>query len=426
MLARRGCRWIPGETGRPGIQPFTGRFMTITPARRTRDITYAVRDIILIADEAKAAGKELLYLNIGDPNIYDFQTPAHVVEAVALAMRQNHNGYSHSSGIEEARDAIRRDAQRKGIRAIQDLFVTTGASEAIEIALSALVDAGDNVLIPAPGYPLYSALLAKLEAEQRHYLLDEDKGWQPDLADIEARIDTRTRAIVIINPNNPTGAVYSRETLAGVIDLCRRHNLVLFSDEIYDRILFHDQQHHPSASLAEDVCILTFNGLSKNFVAPGFRIGWCIVSGPGELCQEYLAAMLKLTRARLSANHPAQFGIAPALDGDQSHLARINEILERRARLTDRMLNNIPGIRCVRPGAAFYAFPSLEIQADDETFVKALIRETGVVVVHGGGFGQKPGTRHFRLVTLPDDQILERAYERIGTFLETWRRREQA
>ncbi|MCA9787029.1 MAG: aminotransferase class I/II-fold pyridoxal phosphate-dependent enzyme, partial [Candidatus Cloacimonetes bacterium] len=179
--------------------------MAIKPAHRTEKITYAVRDIVLIADQARAAGKELLYLNIGDPNIYDFRTPDHLIEATAEAMRQNHNGYSHSSGIEEARDAIRRDALGKGVKAIRDIFVTTGASEAIEIALSALVDQGDNVLVPAPGYPLYTALLAKLEAEQRSYLLDEDHGWQPDLADIEARIDSRTRALVLINPNNPTG-----------------------------------------------------------------------------------------------------------------------------------------------------------------------------------------------------------------------------
>ena len=398
--------------------------MAIKPAHRTEKITYAVRDIVLIADQARAAGKELLYLNIGDPNIYDFRTPDHLIEATAAAMRQNHNGYSHSSGIEEARDAIRRDALGKGVKAIRDIFVTTGASEAIEIALSALVDQGDNVLVPAPGYPLYTALLAKLEAEQRSYLLDEDHGWQPDLADIEARIDSRTRALVLINPNNPTGSVCDRETLLGVLDLCRRHNLVLFSDEIYDRLLFHGQQHLPSASLTDDVCVLTFSGLSKNFVAPGFRIGWCIVSGPEEHCRDYLDAMLKLTRARLSANHPAQYAIAPALDGDKSHLENIIQILERRADLTDRVLNQIPGIRCVRPGAAFYAFPSLDIRSDDESFVKALIRETGVVVVHGGGFGQKPGTRHFRLVTLPDDRILERAYQRIGDFLADWTRAE--
>lgn len=400
--------------------------MSIIPARRTENVTYAVRDIILIADEAKAAGKEMLYLNIGDPNIYDFHTPDHLIDAVESAMRRNQNGYSHSSGIEEARDAIRRDALRKGIRGIQDIFVTTGASEAIDIALSALANEGDNVLIPAPGYPLYSALLTKLEAEPRYYLLNEEDGWQPDLADIEARIDGRTKAIVLINPNNPTGAVYSRSTLEGVIDLCRRHNLVLFSDEIYDRILYSGNRHLASGSLVDDICVLTFNGLSKNFVAPGFRIGWCIVSGPADFCGNYLAAMLKLTRARLSASHPAQYAIAPALDGDQSHLAGINRTLERRAELTDRMLNRIEGLHCVRPGAAFYAFPRLDIVADDESFVKALIRATGVVVVHGGGFGQKPGTRHFRLVTLPDDSILERAYERVGDFLAGWRRRESS
>ncbi len=394
--------------------------MRIEPARRTRDMVYAVRDIVLVAEEAQRAGKDLLYLNIGDPNLYDFRTPEHILDAVRDAMYRNRNGYSHSSGIEEARDAIRRRALSQGIREIRDIFVTTGASEAIDIALSSLVNPGDNVLIPAPGYPLYSSLLCKLDVQAREYLLNEEEGWQPDLADMEARVDDKTRAIVLINPNNPTGAVYRKEFIEGVIDLCRRNGLVLFSDEIYDRLLFDDHQHVSSASLADDVCILTFNGLSKNYVAPGFRIGWCIVSGPQETTADYLAAMLKLTRARLSASHPMQYGIAPALDGDDSHLQDMIQRLESRAALTDRMMNAIEGIRCVRPQAAFYAFPSLEIEEEDEDFVKALIRETGVVVVHGGGFGQKPGSRHFRIVTLPDEEILRRAYERVADFLQAW------
>ncbi|MDP2360991.1 MAG: aminotransferase class I/II-fold pyridoxal phosphate-dependent enzyme [bacterium] len=397
--------------------------MPIHPAERTRQIRYAVRDIILIADEARRRGRDLLYLNIGDPNPYHFRTPQHILEATIKAMRDNLNGYSPSSGIPEAMSAIRRDAEARGLRAIQDVFIGTGASECIEIALSALVNRGDNVLLPFPGYPLYTALTAKLECEGRPYFLDEANGWQPDLEDLAARIDEQTRAVVLINPNNPTGGTWSREVLLAVIELCRRHGLVLFSDEIYDRLIYNGEQHVPTASLAEDICLLTFNGLSKNWVAPGFRLGWCIVSGPHELLGDYLDAMLKLTRARLCANHPEQHAIRVALEGDQSHIKAMNEVLKRRAQLADRMLNQAEGISLVPPGGAFYAYPRLDITGNDGDFVRELILDTGVVVVPGSGFGQRPGTAHFRLVTLPDDEVLSRAFERIADFTRAWRRR---
>ncbi len=397
--------------------------MSIQAAKRTQHIRYAVRDIILIADEARRRGRDLLYLNIGDPNPYQFRTPEHILEATIKAMRDNLNGYSPSSGIPEAVAAIRRDAERRGLKNIQDVFIGTGASETIEIALSALVDRGDNVLLPFPGYPLYTALTAKLECEGRPYFLDEANGWQPDLADMAARIDEHTRAIVLINPNNPTGGVWSRETLLQIIELCRQHNLVLLSDEIYDRLIYNGQEHVPTASLADDICILTFNGLSKNWVAPGFRLGWCIVSGPDKLIKDYLEAMLKLTRARLCANHPEQHAIRVALEGDQSHIQSMNEILKRRAELAGRMLNQVEGMSLIPPGGAFYAYPSLYIEGDDSDFVRQLILDTGVVVVPGSGFGQRPGTSHFRLVTLPDDETLRKAFERIGNFVTAWRAR---
>jgi alanine-synthesizing transaminase len=401
---------------------FKGVLMSIQPAKRTLDIRYAVRDVILVAEEARKAGKDMLYLNIGDPNPCGWQTPKAILDATNDAMRANHNGYSPSSGIAPAVDAIQRDAESKGIRNIQDIFISTGASEAIEIGLSALVNRGENVLLPFPGYPLYTAITAKLEVEGRPYFLNEEDNWQPDLADMEARIDSNTRAIVLINPNNPTGATYSRETLLGVIELCRRHQLVLFSDEIYDRLIFSGAEHISTGSLCDDVCILTFNGLSKNWVAPGFRIGWCIVSGPTELVHDYLDAMLKLTRARLCANHPEQHSIPVALEGSQEHLTPLNEALRRRAQMTFDMLNHDSGIRCVQPGGAFYAYPSLDIAEDDNSFVKALILETGVVVVPGTGFGQKPDSRHFRIVTLPEDEVLRRAFERIAEFTYAWKR----
>jgi alanine-synthesizing transaminase len=392
----------------------------ITPSRRTEKITYAVRDVVLLAEEAARRGKEMLYLNIGDPNLFDFQTAPEIINSVHRAMLANRNGYAPSSGIEEAREAIREDCRRKGISAIRDVFITTGASEAIDICLTALVDRGENVLIPAPGYPLYSAIIHKLEAEPRFYYLDEADAWQPDLEDIASRIDEKTRAIVIINPNNPTGAIYSGEVLRGIIALAREHNLVIFSDEIYDSLILEGGEHIPTASLDPEAAVITLNGLSKNYLAPGFRIGWGVVSGPEDQLKDYLEAVNKLLRARLSASHPVQWAIKPALEGERSHLIDAREKLTRRRDVTVEMLNEISGISCVAPRGAFYAFPRLEIPGSDNDFVRGLIRETGVVVVPGSGFGQRPGTNHFRVVFLAPEAVLERAYRAIGRFMESY------
>lgn len=392
----------------------------IIPSRRTGKITYAVRDVILLAEEAARQGKEMTYLNIGDPNKFDFRTSPEIIAAVHRAMLDNHNGYAPSSGIEEAREAIRANARRKGISAIRDVFVTTGASEAIDICLTALLNPGDNVLIPAPGYPLYSAIIHKLEAEPRFYYLDEENGWHPHLEDIASRIDERTRGIVVINPNNPTGAVYSREVLEGIITLAREHDLVIFSDEIYDSLTLDGREHIATASLDPGAAVITLNGLSKNYLAPGFRIGWGIASGPEELTAVYLEAVNKLLRARLSASHPVQWAIKPALEGVQDHLVEARAKLTRRRDITVEMLNAVEGISCVAPEGAFYAFPRLEIPVSDSEFVGELIKATGVVVVPGSGFGQREGTNHFRVVYLAPEPVLERAYRAIGRFMESY------
>jgi len=393
-------------------------FPPIKPARRTENIEYAVRDIVLVAEEAKKKGKKLLFLNIGDPIQYDFRTPEPLVEATYQAMRENLTGYSASEGVDEAIEAIRQEARSHGIEPA-DIFVTTGASEAIDFALTALVNEGENVLVPYPGYPLYTAILAKLGAEPNPYYLDEDNAWQPDLADIESKINEKTRAIVIINPNNPTGAVYSEETLRGIIEIAKKYHLVIFSDEIYDKLVFDGKRHIPIASLDKDVPVVTFNGLSKCYLAPGFRIGWGIVSGPREVVKDFVEAIHKLARARLSTSHPKQYAIPVALNGNQNHLREVIEKLERRRNLTVEMLNDIPGISCVKPQGAFYAFPRIDIPGvSDREFVKELIAETGVVVVHGSGFGQKPGTAHFRVVFLPPEEVLAEAYDRIKKFMK--------
>ncbi len=392
----------------------------ITPAKRTKNITYAVRDIVVLANEVAKSGKEMLYLNIGDPNIYDFEPPKHLVEATYKAMLENKNGYAPSSGIKEAVDAIEREAERKGITNVHDIFVTTGASEAIDICLTALVNEGENVLTPTPGYPLYTAIESKLEMVSNPYYLDEKNGWTPDIDDMKSKINDKTKAIILINPNNPTGSLYTQESLLQIIDLALENDLVIFADEIYDKLLFDGKEHVSIASLNKDVSCITFGGLSKNYMVPGFRIGWGIVSGRKEVLADYIEAMNKILRARLSANHPEQYGIKPSLEGEQSNLIEAKEKLTLRRDMTVEMLNAIPGISCVKPEGAFYAFPQLHMNQPDNHFVAELIKETGVVVVPGSGFGQVPGTQHFRVVFLPNEQILEKAYKAIGDFYQKY------
>jgi alanine-synthesizing transaminase len=389
----------------------------IRPAERTYKVEYAIRDILKIAEEAKAAGKQLLYLNIGDPIAFDFQTPRHMVEACHRALLENHTGYEHSSGLQEAREAIGNSIRRKGIHSWLDLFVTSGASEAIELCLTALVNPGEEVLTPAPGYPLYSAVLGKIEARNVPYYLEEERDWEPDIADIKSKITPKTRALVLINPNNPTGSQYSRQVLEEIIGLSLEHKFVIFSDEIYDKLVLDGPDSISIASLSDEAPVITMNGLSKSYLVPGFRIGWGVVTGKKEMMSEYIEAINKCLRARLCAVTPLQYAIKAALEGPQEHVAEVKAKLRRRRDITYNRLNSISGISCVKPAAAFYAFPRLHIEEPDTRFVAELIRETGVVVVHGDGFGQRPGTRHMRIVFLPQEEILEEAFDRLEAFM---------
>lgn len=393
----------------------------IRPARRTEKITYAVRDVTLWADEAAAAGKEILYLNIGDPNLFDFETPAHIVEATCAAMRANKNGYAPSSGTAAARAAVEQDNAAKGISGIVHTYVTSGSSEAIDLAMAALVDPGDNVLIPSPGYPLYPAVLIRFGAEGRSYRLDEAIGWQPDVESIRSQIDERTRALVLINPNNPTGSVTSREVLEAVIEIALEHNLVIFSDEIYDRLVFEPGSFIATASLSREAKIITLHGLSKVFVAPGFRLGWASISGPRGELEDYCEAIQKLERARLSANHPEQYAVAPALSGPMDYLDGVMAKLRRRRDLVIERLNAMPGISCVEPGGAFYAFPRIDLGVPDSAFCERVVRETGVVIVPGSGFGGLAGDGHFRVVFLPPEAVLASALDRIEAIAASYR-----
>jgi alanine-synthesizing transaminase len=390
----------------------------ITAAKRLDNVRYAIRDLAGLADEVTKQGHKILPLTVGDPNIFDFETPAHVVDAVVKAMRDNKNGYAPSPGIPEALKAIRDEAERKGFTSIQDIFVTSGASEAVDIGLSALVNPGETVLTPKPDYPLYSAVLCKLGIELKTYDLNEEDGWQPDLIDVHYKITPRTRGIVLINPNNPTGSMCTRKMLEQVAELARKHNLVIFSDEIYDKLVLDNEPHISMASVAPDVPVVTFGGLSKNYLAPGWRLGWGIVTGDAAVVKPYIEGMHRLLRARLCANHPEQYGIKAALEGPQDHLIEVNNKLRLRRDLTVKMLNEIPRVSCVSPKGAFYAFPRIEIPEPDDVFVKELLLKKHVLVVHGSGFGQKQGTKHFRIVFLPNEATLTTAYQAIGEFMK--------
>jgi len=399
-------------------------FQKIEPALKTRGVTYAIRDIITLADEIAKTGKKMYYLNIGDPNVYDFDTPPELVDAVVRALRNYKNGYAPSSGIPSAIESIRRDAEEvKGIKNIQDIFITTGAAEAIDIVISALANPGENILTPTPGYPLYSALEAKLSLERNPYYLNESNGWQPDPEEIRSKINQRTRAILLINPNNPTGSVYSREILEKIVQIAREYNLVILADEIYDKLVFDGEEEMTSiASLDSELPVITFSGMSKNFMAPGWRLGWGIVSGKHDLIEDVIDAFNRLLRSRVSANHPMMYAIPPALNGEKHHLKLVYGKLKRRSQLTSDMINKIDGINLVKPNGAFYAFPSIDVE-DDNHFCVELLKATGVVVVPGSGFGQKPGENHFRIVICPTEDDLRAAYGLIGDFYNDYKAR---
>ncbi len=391
----------------------------VMAASRMMNVRYAIRDLVVTAQEVAREGHEILYLNIGDPCKFDFHTPPHMIEAVLKAMVDGHNGYAESLGIKPAIEAIGRQAERNGFREIQSIFVGMGTGEVIDTCLTALLNPGDNVLTPSPEYPLYGAIMAKLDCPANAYDLDEDNGWEPNVEAMAHKINSRTRAILLITPNNPTGAVYSKRTLEKILELAREHGLIIFADEIYDKLIFDSSKdrHVSIATLATDVPIVTFNGLSKAYVVPGWRIGWAIATGPREVLHPYLEAVHRLLRARLSAPHPFQHAIKPALEGPQDHLQEMLRKLRRRAELTVQWAKRTPRVKLVVPKGAFYAFPTLEIPEDDLTFVTDLLKQKHVLVVHGSGFGEKPGTRHMRIVFLPPEPVLSEAYDAMTEFM---------
>ena len=400
----------------------------IQPADRTNKINYAIRDIVSEAKKLESRGKEILYLNIGDPPVYDFETPQGLKDIFFDKIKDsnfdeelNISRYSDSMGVEEAREAVAHDAiERKGIQGVstEDIIISSGASEAITFALASLINPGDNIMTPSPGYPLYSSQIPVYHGEINPYYLNEEEGWQIDIEELEKRVNDKTKGIVVINPNNPTGANYNEESIRNILTFAKKHELVVFADEIYDKLLFDGQEHISIASLSEDVPVVTFGGMSKNYIMPGWRVGWAIFHDPENIMGEYREAINKLLRARLCSPHPPQYMISPALKGEDEHLKEILNKMERRRDLSYKMLNDIPGVSCVKPGGAFYAFPKIQLpeEVSDEQFVIELLEETGVLVVFGAGFGEKPGTKHFRVVFLPREKILKKAYTRLGEF----------
>ncbi len=390
----------------------------IEPAKRTENVKYAIRDLVVEADKVKKQGKKILYLNIGNPNVFDFETPKHMIEAVNRSMLDNENGYADSLGVLEAREAVLREASRKGIQniSIEDVVLTTGVSEGIELAMSSLINPGENILTPSPGYPLYTALVHKLDAVLNQYKTDEENDWQPDIDDMKKRINSKTRGIILINPNNPTGALYSKQTLQEIVDIANEQSLVIFSDEIYDKILYDGETHTSTASLTNDVPILTFNGLAKNYLVPGWRTGWIVFSGRG--MEDYKEAVFKLARARLSSPHNPQYAVKPALEGSQDHLKDTMKRLTERRDLTYKRLNEIEGFSCVKPKGAFYAFPKIEFGVkDDLRFVLDVLHKKQILFVHGTGFGYETPD-HFRVVFLPPMNTLEEAYDKLEEYVK--------
>jgi alanine-synthesizing transaminase len=391
----------------------------VMAASRMINVRYAIRDLAVAAEEVARAGHEILYLNIGDPCKFDFHTPPHMIEAVLKAMVDGHNGYAESLGIKPAIDAIRNEAECKGFRDIESIFIGYGSGEVIDSCLTALLNPGDNVLTPSPEYPLYGAILAKLDCPVNAYDLDEEQNWEPDVEQMARKVNSRTRAILLITPNNPTGAVYSKRTLEKILELARQHNLIIFADEIYDKLIFHDAERHVSvASLATDVPIVTFNGLSKAYLVPGWRIGWAIATGPREVLHPYISAVHRLLRARLSAPHPFQHAIKPALEGPQDHIVEMLRKLKCRADLTVECAKRTRHVSLVPPKGGFYAFPRLHIPDADLTLVTDLLKQKHVLVVHGSGFGQQPGTKHCRIVFLPPEHVLSEAYDKMTAFMK--------
>ena len=389
----------------------------IQVASRVHGFSYAIRNIVAEAKKVEAVGTRVRYLNIGDPIPFGFKTPEHLLDAVKRAMHDGLNGYTSSPGIEPAREAVADDFAVRGLNIPADrVLLTMGTSEGIELALTALVDPGEEVLVPVPTYPLYTAVLAKLGANAAYYRTDPNNNWMPDLEHIESLIGPSTRALVVINPNNPTGAVYSESTRRKLLDLANRHNLLLLADEVYADLAY-DGPISPIGSLDPEAPVISFSSLSKAYLAPGWRAGWMAI-GTSDRLNDLLAAIKKLADGRLCSTAPMQAAITAALTQKRSDQDAFRTALRERAELTTARLNAIDGMSCVAPTAAFYALPQVALPPNktDEDYVLGLLRSTGVLCVHGSGFGLPPGDGYMRVVFLANLQELDEIYDLVASF----------
>ncbi len=404
--------------------------MAISKSDKLKDVCYDIRGPVLKAATAmEEQGHRIIKLNIGNPAPFGFEAPQEILSDV-ISNLPNAVGYCESRGLFAARRAIVHYYQQKGLLNVDvnDIYIGNGVSELIVMSMQALLNNGDDMLVPAPDYPLWTAAVTLAGGNPIHYLCDEDKGWEPNLADIEAKITPKTRGIVVINPNNPTGAVYSRETLEGIVALARKHQLIIFADEIYDKILYDEAEHTSIATLANDLLVVTFNGLSKSYRVAGFRSGWLMLSGNKSQAADYIEGIDMLASMRLCANVQAQFAIQTALGGYQS----INELVRPGGRFYEQrnlaydLLTAIPGVSCVKPKGALYLFPKLDPKVypieDDQAFILELLKAEKVLLVQGSGFNW-PNTDHFRVVFLPHREELIEAISRLARFLEGYRRR---
>lgn len=402
----------------------------IKKSQKLQDVCYDIRGPVLDkARQMEDEGQKIMKLNIGNLAVFGFDPPDEIVHDMISNM-QNAAGYTDSKGMFAPRKAIMQYTQEKKITGvdIEDVYIGNGASELIVMSMQALLNPGDEVLVPAPDYPLWTAAVSLSGGKPIHYICDEENEWNPDINDMRKKITENTKAIVVINPNNPTGALYPVEILQQIVDLARKHNLIILADEIYDKCLYDGATHTSIASLADDVLFITLNGLSKNYRSCGYRVGWMTISGEKRHAKDYIEGLNMLASMRLCANAPGQFAIQTALGGYQS----INDLiaptgrLARQRDLAYNMITAIPGITCVKPKAALYMFPRLDPKiypfADDKQFAYDLLEEEKVLIVQGSGFNW-PEPDHFRLVFLPTSDDLEEAIKRLARFLENYRKR---
>ncbi|ANT65555.1 Glutamate-pyruvate aminotransferase AlaA [Prosthecochloris sp. CIB 2401] len=409
----------------PGLHPESMPYSNspvFIPAQRVQNYHYAIRNIVTHARKLEDQGKPVTYLNIGDPVLYGFQPPQELIEANIRALQEGHNGYSPSSGRHEALEALARDAETRGIPTSPDnIIITFGASEAADLVCTSMLNPGDEVLTPAPGYPLYSAIIAKLNAREVRYTLNPEDGWLPDPEEIESRITPRTKILVVINPNNPTGELYSRETLQQFVEIARKHRLLIITDEVYHKLVYQGR-HIPLASIAgDDVAVITIDSLSKNYMAPGWRTGWLMITN-GWLVPDVRKAFIKLADARLCAPMAPQYAIRAAMEmGPEYNRSLLGRLREQRE-VTISSLNSIDGFSCNSPDGAFYVMGKIDLDATpfrtDEEFVLAFLREKQVLFVHGSGFGAPAAGGYVRIVYLPDTPTLEEVYQKLADFIQ--------